>query len=725
MVKYVLEGVKKVFQEALEKVVRSKYPSFRGKIEVNYPKNRNLGDIATNVAFQVAYSVMKEKGEAKRTVNNFANEIVRELKNLTIPYISEIRVVNGYINGYLKYHSFARDVIKNILTLKERYGSRERKGKKIIVEHTSANPIHPLHIGTARNSVLGDSIARIYRFIGYEVETRFYVNDVGKQVAYLVYAYSRIRNKVSISGKPDHWFGSLYSLANVIIEITKGLRKIELLKNELITKISKMKDQIRLRRKELSKLVLKLTRLKEYNTLDWITILRSITFTIKKEKISNELNTEIIGIANRLYTTLETTSEWLKILTELVLRWPELSSIVLHELINSEDIEEKISTLMKSYERGDHEEINNIFHEVCNLVLEGIKETLSRIYIKFNKFDWESELVRSGLVTDIINKLVDNGWVIEDEKGAKILNIKEACKLDEVRRIFEIKEFKENSTPPNLVLVRSDGTTLYTTRDIAYAVLKGMDHSVEKVLNVIGKDQELPQKQLKAALYLAGYKNIAEKIIHVSYELVTLPGEKLSSRRGRYITFDELLDEAIERAREEIRKRQRGLSKEEEESIARAVAIGAVKYALISVAPEKIITFNWGKVLNFEQNSGPFLQYSYARASSILRKIDYNLPDPNEVKYDALDTEVEKELIFNLSRFPEIVLESSKKARPDIIADYANKTAIIFNSFYQRYPVLKADTEDKKKARILLVEAFRIVLKNAMYLLGITSLEKM
>ncbi len=725
MVRYILEIVKKVLLNELEKAIKKNFSVLPRNIEISYPKDRNLGDIATSVAFQLAYLEIKNKKKAREAVNKYAAQITSELQLSKIPYISELRVVNGYINGYLQYDRFTRDVIKNILELGESYGAREKKGKKVVIEHTSANPIHPLHVGTARNSILGDSIARIYRFIGYDIERRFYVNDVGKQVAYLVYAYSKIKDKVNISGKPDHWFGSLYSLANAIIEVTKGLITIESLKRDLIQQILKKRVKYEASKNELEALLIKLYKIERYSAIDWIKTLNSIINAIKEEKAIESIDKEIKENITKLHEALEITVKWLRILSDLTLRWPTLSKLVLRELINENDIERKISELMRKYESGQDRDVNNLFHDVCRNVLEGIKETLSKVDIEFDRFDWESELVRSGIVSRIINELSRRGWVIEDENGAKILNIKEACKLEDIRRIFDMKEFKPDTLPPNLVLIRSDGTTLYTTRDIAYAVLKGSDETVEKVFNVIGKDQELPQKQLKAALYLAGYKNIAKKITHVSYELVILPGEKLSARRGRYVTFDEIIDEAIERALEEIRKRRRDLSQKEQEDIAKAVGVGAVKYALISVAPEKIITFDWARVINFEQNSGPFLQYSYARATSILRKINYDLPDPDQVRYEVLKNDVEKDLIFNLARFPEIILESSRKIRPDIIADYANKISILFNSFYQRYPVLKAETEDIRKARLLLVEAFRVILRNAMNLLGIKPIEKM
>ncbi len=546
---------------------------------------------------------------------------------------------------------------------------------------------------------------------------------MGKQVAYLVFVYSKIKDKVDISGKSDHWFGALYSIANASIESLIRLDEIDLQKNSLLKIISSKTDAQNY--DELERYIKKLSKIGNYYTIDWIDILKKILEVIQEKKGIEEKNKyENVKQVTAIIDTINKTVEWLEVFSSVSIKWPKLSKTVLSTLINERNINEKISELMQKYESGEYKEINSLFREVCSKVLEGIKETLNNVGIKFDKFDWESDLVRNKLVDKILNELEQRGWIIEDKDGAKILNIKKALKIKDIRDIFGLDKVDEESAPPNLVLIRSDGTTLYTTRDIAYALYKGESDKVEKVLNIIGKDQTLPQKQLKAALYLAGYKNVADKLFHVAYELVILPGAKLSARRGRYITFDEILEDAKEKALEEIRKRSTDISLEEFD-LARDIAVGAVKYALISVAPERTITFDWNRIINFEQNSGPFLQYTYARATSILRKINFEIPEADIINYEVLNTNVEKELIFNLARFPEIVLEAGEKFRPDIIADYANKISILFNSFYQRFPVLRADTREKRDARLIMVDAFRTVLRNSLDLLGIKPLEKM
>mgnify|MGYP000011623585 CR=1 FL=1 len=733
---FIKEKVRNVIKETL----RETYPDFLDRVEIIYPPSKSFGDLSSTIAFQIAYSIYKDRKEANKKVNEIAENIFKTTRWNTIKYISEVKVVNGYINLFLNYPLFNELVIKSILNLGEKYGYQNiGNNKKITVEHTSANPIHPLHIGTARNAILGDSLSRILKTLGYRVETRFYVNDMGRQVAYLVYGYSKIRDKIPIHGKPDHWFGALYSVTTSIIETLNRLLSLKELKEKIEKALQQAMDPIKRETDESTYLDLtqKITRLRKLKTIDWtVQAIKILERLGEINENTKKIIENFVGIPIRqIKDMLRDINEWLKVLSEIAVKWPEFFDLILREALLDEHIEEKISDLIKKYENGN-ENVSQLFQEICKKVLDGFIETLSKVDIHFDKFDWESDLVRSNYVNEILSKLKERGWTFQDETGALYLNIRRALReVEEVREIFDLdKEFIEKAftegkeddlLPPNLVLVRSDGTTLYTTRDIAYSLLKARDNNVDKVFNVIGKDQTLPQKQLKVALYLAGYEDIWNKIHHVAYELVIIPGAKLSARRGRYITFDEILEEAEDKAYEEVTKRHNKLSEDEKREIARNVAIGAVRYALISTAPDKTITFDWSRVLDFERNSGPFLQYSYARATSILRKANWELPEPDKVNYGALKEETEKELILQLSRFPETIYEAGTKIRPDILAEYANKIAVIFNSFYQRYPVLRAETKELRDARLLLVEAFRITMRNTLNLLGIKALERM
>jgi arginyl-tRNA synthetase len=225
----------------------------------------------------------------------------------------------------------------------------------------------------------------------------------------------------------------------------------------------------------------------------------------------------------------------------------------------------------------------------------------------------------------------------------------------------------------------------------------------------------MEQKGVRACLALMGHD--PGKLIHLSYEMVNLVGAAMSGRRGLYITLDEVLDEAKRRV--EAILKERGIYDEE---ICEKVAIGALKYGLISVSPNKVVQFRWERVLNLEENSGPFIQYAYTRALNIIKKAQ-GVPedfDPNELKSDAEIT-----IVQMISEFPERVWSAFNLMRPDIIASYANELASQFNKFYEDHPVLSAARPEERAARLNLVNAVKGTLGLAMDLIGIPRLERM
>jgi len=406
---------------------------------------------------------------------------------------------------------------------------------------------------------------------------------------------------------------------------------------------------------------------------------------------------------------------WMSVAVELKDKHPELFEKLLRKISEDENPESVVNKLNRAYEAGD-EEARQIIREVSESCLQGFKETLTHAEVFYDSWDWESELVWSSLVQKILEELKRTRYVFtlggvlefDAEKVAQEFGLKK--KLD-LREEYEV---------PSLTLVRADGTTLYTTRDIAYTLWKF--ERAEKVINVVGMEQRLAQLQLKIALHALGYSNYAENLIHFAYNLVTLPGYRMSSRRGRYITFDSVMDEAVKRAYEEVSKRSPQLSEKEKRKIADFVGMGAVRYALVEVDPSKPVVFTWDRVLNFEKNSAPYIQYSHARACSILRKAARK---PEKPAYKLLKEKLEHEIVMLLAGFPDIFIEAAEFLKPNLIADFANALADKFNTFYNALPVIKAEPKGLSDARLALVDAVRIVLSNALNLIGIVAPEKM
>ena len=635
---------KKILKESLKKV----FPELKIKqLTLKKPPNIELGHLASSICFELA----KEKNEKPLKL---AEKLVESTDKTKLNLIEKVvSAGGGYINFFADIKKFSALTIEAIRKLNSEYGFvKTDKPQKIIVEHTSVNPIHPIHIGQARNPMLGDALARILKARGHKIYRHYYIDDVGRQTAVIAYGYQKL-GKPKPEGKPDHFIGKIYTITSCLIEINR-------LKKEL-------------------------KRAKTVSAIEEI----------------NKINRELDG--------------WMAVAAELKTKFPKLFEKLLEKISEDEDPENTVNELNRRYEKGE-EEAKKLVREVSQLCLKGFKETLNRAGVFYDSWDWESELVWSGKVKEVLNKLKKTPYVFslggvlefDADKVAETYNLKRKLGL---REDYEL---------PSLTLIRADGTTLYTTRDIAYTLLKFQ--KCEKVINVVGMEQALAQLQLKIALYALGHGDLAEKLTHFAYNLVTLPGYKMSSRRGRYITFDEVMDEAVKRAYEEVSKRSPQLPEEEKKKIANLVGIGAVRYALVEVDPSKPVVFTWDRVLNFEKNSAPYIQYSHARACSILRKASRK---PEKPAYELFKEKIEHEIIMDLASFPDTFIEATEYLKPNMIADFANTLADKFNAFYNALPVIKAEPKELSDARLTLVDAVRIVLRNSLNLIGIIAPERM
>jgi len=633
-----------VLQNALKKV----FPEIKvERLTLEKPPSLEFGQLASSLCFELA----KKIGEKPLVL---AEQLIDALDKSSLSLVEKVVPAGGgYINFHVNFAKFSALTLESVRHGDTEYGFvKTDKPSKIIVEHTSVNPIHPIHIGQARNPMLGDAIARMLKSRGHTVYRHYYVDDVGRQTAVIAYGYKKL-GKPKPKEKPDHFIGRIYTITSCLIEINRLKKELERAK--------------------------------------------AVSATEEIVKINKELD------------------EWVSIAAELKEKFPELFENLLRKISEDENPEDMVNELNRAYEAGD-ERAKNLVREVSELCLEGFKETLSRVGVFYDSWDWESELVWSKQVEDVLNKLRKTPYIFA---SGSVLEFD----AEKVAREFGLKRklgLREDHEIPSLTLVRADGTTLYTTRDIAYTLWKFK--KAEKVINVVGMEQTLAQLQLKIALYALGYGNLADNVVHFAYNLVTLPGYKMSSRRGRYITLDEVIDEAIKRAYEEVSKRSPHLSEEEKKDIANFVGIGAVRYALVEVAPSKPVVFTWDRVLNFERNSAPYIQYSHARACSILRKAARK---PENPAYELLKEKLEHEIVLALASFPDTFTEATEFLKPNVIADFANALADKFNTFYNALPVIKAEPKELSDARLALVDAVRIVLRNALNLIGVVAPERM
>lgn len=355
-------------------------------------------------------------------------------------------------------------------------------------------------------------------------------------------------------------------------------------------------------------------------------------------------------------------------------------------------LEKQVFELLNKFEQGD-KATQEVFKKIVDIAVEGQKNIFSSIGINFDYFDFESKYLKES--KHVLKELEKTGKLFEDKQGRQVLN-------------QENTGLENSMKSAVLVLTRSDGTGLYPLRDLAYTIDKCKRG---KNIIVLGEDQKLYFEQLKQALVLL--RKPFPQPVHYSFVLLKGKG-KMSTRRGEVVLLEALLHAALEKAEQEIKKRKT-------KGDAQKVAIGAIKYAMLRNENNKNIIFDLDQALQFEGETGPYLQYSYARASSILRKSNkkpkLTVPD-NSHKI----TSIELALVKKIAQFPKVVQDAERLLNPSIIANYSYQLAKLFNEFYHTNKVLGTDEEPY---RLKLVDTFCTTLKNSLSLLGIDVLDEM
>lgn len=356
------------------------------------------------------------------------------------------------------------------------------------------------------------------------------------------------------------------------------------------------------------------------------------------------------------------------------------------------ELEKKVFVLLNKFENKDKKTIA-LFKKIVDIAIKGQKKIFSSIGITFDYFDYESRYIEEG--RKILKELEKTGKLFKDDEGRLVLN-----------QIGTGLENKMKS--PVLVLTRNDGTGLYPLRDLAYTIEKCKKG---KNIIILGEDQKLYSEQLKHALILL--KKPYPEVVHYSFILLKDIG-KMSTRSGDVVLLEDFISECTKKAQQEINKRKT-------KGDAKKIAIAAIKYAILKSNNNRNITFDLEESMNFEGNTGPYLLYSYARASSIITKSKIKVT--NKIKLEKLEDK-EINLIKKLGDFKESIENSYKNLDPSIIANYSFELSQLFNEFYHFYPVINAD-EKTKKQRLAIVEAFRVILTKSLNLLGIEVLEEM
>ena len=499
------------------------------------------------------------------------------------PEIASITTAGPYVNFTLDRETFATGIISEALARGKSFGSDGRgAGRHVLLEHTSINPNASPHIGRARNGLLGDALARILRFEGYDVDVHYYVNDMGKQIGLLV---------IQTEGREDISFDDILA--------------------------------------------------------------------------------EYVAANERAKTDT--------------------------------DFERRGFELLMKMDEGDPE-TKAKFTALVDKCLAGQLAILGRLGLTYNTFDRESSFLKDARMDAVMEVLREKGALFTDDDKRTVADIsKLGWQVEEGRYI---------------VLARANGSSMYMYRDIAYTLEK-IERATDYNFIVLGEDHKMYFEQLATIIRAAG-KTPPEPI---HYSFILLKEGKMSTRQGNVVLLSDFLDEAERLARVRVDEQWPDRPDAERADVARIIAGGAVRFAILSVRPTRNVIFDWEQALNFNGDSGPYIQYSCTRISSILRKHGEEISDTGTPM--TLAEDAEWALVKRLSLVEGDIATALEQRNPAIIANAALDVARRFSVFYNACPVLSAETEELKRSRLLICTAVRQALVNLLELIGIEAPERM
>lgn len=376
----------------------------------------------------------------------------------------------------------------------------------------------------------------------------------------------------------------------------------------------------------------------------------------------------------------------------------EIYSHAVKKLKEKESYQKEVLEIQKKIDKGDKKYLK-LLEKLEKWSINEFDRIYEELNTGFDRVYFDKEFIASG--KEIVSKLEKHD-LVKYEDGAPVANL---------------EKFNLGKKP----LLRSDGTALYITKDLAMAQKRFEEYNLDKSVYVVGSEQDFYFKQLFKILEILGFDK-TEQLHHLSYELVLDENmNKFSSRLGNAPLYSNLAEKAKSKARKKVKKNNKELSDSKQKELANKIAVGAMLYLMLHKSNNKRIAFDLEEALSFEGDTGPYLQYALVRAKKILDKAQSN---PSHTNLELLTSSSEYELVKKIARYPSFIEKSASTYSPHIIANYAFDLAKLFSTFYEKCPVLKADNKIRK-ARLALVKAFAQVLKDNLRLLGIEEVDRM
>ncbi|ACZ39713.1 arginine--tRNA ligase [Sphaerobacter thermophilus] len=681
---------------------------------------------SASVSYQIATELVTAEaaaeleGLSKKEAKRRTQELVRQRAQAIAEQVAErlraadgfasVEAVNGYINIGFDTNRFSNEVVHAVLTTGEDYGRGEPKTDRVMVEYSQPNTHKAFHVGHLRNVCLGNALSRIMKFAGFDVLQANYIGDIGLHVIKTLWCYQRFhQGEEPPRAQRGRWLGEIYTEADQRLNYRQDV--VDLL-NDLARNDATFREAVDRMMKELWR---------EHKVGEDVAYLLGQIANAREIKTDAFYDDETIKkfwpiVGKQLTTSLEAVREnppqpaaegepqpfTAADYEERLERWRRLGEH-LDWWPHVPEWQREVRQTFQLWEKKDPAFVQ-LWEETKAWSMEEFHRIYDQLDVHFDVWFYESEVEEPG--RQIVQELLERG-IAEISDGLPVVKIDEKLGL-------------EKETYRTLPILRSDGTTLYSTKDLALTKMKFEQYHVDRSIWVVDVRQSLYFQQIFKIMELWGFEQ-AEKCYHLSYETVMLPTGAMSSRSGNVVLYEDIAARVLQRAREIIDEKNPSLPDEVKDRIANDVGLGSMKYGMLMRDNNRVLVFDIEEALSFEGHAAPYIQYAHARACRILEKVD-QIPTEG-LTFTDLTTE-EINLIQQVAIFPSEVERAAAEYKPLVIANYVYELAKRFNDFYRACPVLQAE-EPQRSARLALVAAARQTLANGLGLLGIAAPETM
>lgn len=671
------------------------------------PKDSEHGDVCFP-----CFTLSKALKKAPNQIAPLLEEVVNG-KILSVPSIEKAEVVGPYLNFFMSSESLA-EVVTDILN-GDLLAKSAENGERVMIEYSQPNTHKAFHVGHMRNVALGDALVRLYSYGGYSVTAANYIGDEGAHIAKCLWAYRKSQPLDVPEENRGEFLGGLYRKADEWLDF-KLLTEYPypgVLSAKVMSKAQHPENPkwsvVELETSQGAETVV--CGGTDYSVGDMVAHAPvGIRFggRLLEEKDMKGVTSRGMICGEKELGATDDKSKILILPNDVGVGAPlteigrqsgalEDATLVADEM---EKRSREVSDTLKELEDKDSP-IQDLWAETRKWSIDDFKAIYEWVDCRFDHYFYESEVGDEG--KNITLKALEEGKLIRSEGtvGADL----SADKLG------------------YLMLLKSDGTGLYATKDLALAEKKFSSFGIDRSIYVVDYSQSLHFKQVFKTLEILGYPQ-ASKCFHLAYGLVTVPEGKMSSRKGTVIYFSALKEKLTKHILEnQLSKHQGEWGDDEMKTAARAIAVGTIKYGMLNQDNLRNIVFDIEEWTSLTGNTGPYLMYAYARTSSILRKLGE--PDLKMFKGSRLTHADERAILTELGQFRKLVARAIEQNKPQVLCIYLYGLSRAFSRMFESCPVGKAGDEELKMTRLALVKATGKTLKQGLELIGITPLERM